>query len=161
MPERGADAGTVPARRRGSAVESRAPRAQTVCMDFDVSDLLRLENAGWQSLCDGSGGDFYGTVMTDDGLMVLADGSVLDRGQVIASLDDAPAWSAYEITDERLVEIGPDAAAFVYRGRGFRASGGPPFHAQMSSVYVRRDGEWRLALYQQTPVPDDEESAEL
>ncbi|MCR2791893.1 nuclear transport factor 2 family protein [Microbacterium sp. zg.Y625] len=129
-------------------------------MDVNVSELLRLENAGWQSLCDGSGGDFYGTVMTDDGLMVLADGSVLDRAQVIASLADAPAWSAYEITDERLVEIGRDAAAFVYRGRAFRASGGPPFQAQMSSVYVRRDGEWRLALYQQTPVPS-EDSVEL
>ncbi|MCR2799716.1 nuclear transport factor 2 family protein [Microbacterium sp. zg-Y818] len=129
-------------------------------MDVNVSELLRLENAGWQSLCDGSGGDFYGTVMTDDGLMVLADGSVLDRGQVIASLADAPAWSAYEITDERLIEIGRDAAAFVYRGRAFRASGGPPFQAEMSSVYVRQDGKWRLALYQQTPVPS-EDSVEL
>ncbi|MCR2783912.1 MULTISPECIES: nuclear transport factor 2 family protein [unclassified Microbacterium] len=129
-------------------------------MDFEVSDLLRLETAGWQSLCDGTGGDFYGSVMTDDGVMVLADGTVLDRAQVIAALADAPAWSAYEITDERLVELGPDAAAFVYRGRAFRASGGPPFDAVMSSVYVRREGTWRLAVYQQTAVPD-EESVEL
>lgn len=129
-------------------------------MAFDITELLRLENAGWRSLCDGTGGDFYGTVLTDDGVMVLAHGAVLDRGQVIASLDDAPAWSAYEITDERLIELGPDAAAFVYRGRAFRASGGPPFDALMSTVYVRVDGEWRIALYQQTPVPD-EESVEL
>lgn len=131
-----------------------------MAMAFDVSELLRLENAGWKSLCDGTGGDFYGSIMTEDGVMVLADGSVLDRDAVVASLDDAPAWAAYEITDERLVDLGADGAAFVYRGRGFRASGGPPFDALMSSVYVRRDGRWRLALYQQTPIPGDE-SVEL
>lgn len=129
-------------------------------MGIDISELLRLEHAGWTALSDGTGGDFYGTVMTDDAVMVLADGSVLDRAAVVASLDDAPAWSAYEITDERLIEMGPGAAAFVYRGRAFRASGGPPFDALMSSVYVREGGRWRLALYQQTPVPD-EESVEL
>lgn len=129
-------------------------------MASDVSELLRLENAGWRSLCDGTGGDFYGTIMIDEGVMVLADGSVLDRGAVVTSLDDAPAWSAYEITDERLVELAPDAVAFVYRGRAFRASGGPPFDALMSSVYVRRGDRWRLALYQQTPIPGDE-SVEL
>lgn len=129
-------------------------------MGFDISELLRLEHAGWTALSDGSGGEFYGSVMTDDAVMVRADGSVLDRDTVLAFLDDTPAWSAYEITDERLIEMGPDAAAFVYRGRAFRASGGPPFDALMSSVYVRDAGEWRLALHQQTPTPD-EESVEL
>ena len=142
------------------AVVSGRGSAETLVMDIDMAELLRLEHAGWTSLCEGSAGEFYGGIMTEDALMVLLDGSVLDREQVEASLQDAPAWSAYEITDERLVEMGSDAAAFVYRGRAFRASGGPPIDARMSSVYVRRDGRWRLALYQQTPVPD-EESVEL
>ncbi|WP_125132267.1 nuclear transport factor 2 family protein [Microbacterium sp. 10M-3C3] len=129
-------------------------------MDFDLTELLRLENAGWRALCDGSGGDFYGEIMTDDAVMILADGDVYDRDRVIASLDDAPAWSAYEITDERFIPLGEEAAAFVYRARAFRASGGPPFDAAMTSVYAREGGHWRLALSQQTPVPD-EESAEL
>ncbi len=129
-------------------------------MAVDLTDLLRLENAGWEALRDGSGGEFFGELMTEDAVMVLADGQALDRDGVIASLDDAPAWSAYEITDERFVDLGSDAAALVYRARAFRASGGPPFEAVMSSVYVRVDGRWLLALYQQTPVPD-EESVEL
>ena len=36
---------------------------------------------------------------------------------------------------------------------GYRAEGEPPFIALMSSVYTRTNGTWRLALYQQTPVP--------
>ncbi len=123
-------------------------------MTSDIAELLRLEQAGWMSLCDGSGDDYYGRIMTPDGAMVLADGSVLDRDGVVQSLRDAPAWSSYEISDERIVPLGPDAAALVYTGRSFRAAGGPAFVAAMSSVYVRQDGQWRLALYQQTPVPE-------
>jgi len=120
-----------------------------------IAELLRLEQAGWTSLCDSTGADFYGRIMTDDGVMVLAHGEVLDRDAVIASLNDAPPWRAYEIADERLVELGSDAAALVYTGRAFRGQDSEPaFTALMSSVYVRDAGGWRLALYQQTPVPE-------
>jgi hypothetical protein len=125
-------------------------------MSIDMTELLRLEQAGWTSLCDASGDSFYGRTMAPDGVMVLADGSTLDREQVVTSLRDAPAWASFEISDERLIELGPDAAALVYTGRAFRAAGGPAFVAVMSSVYVRRDGEWSLAVYQQTPVPEAE-----
>jgi hypothetical protein len=125
-------------------------------MTVDIAELLRLEHAGWTSLCDGSGDAFYGRTMTPDGVMVLADGSTLDRDGVVASLRDAPAWASFEIDDERMIEMTPDAAALVYTGRAFRAAGGPAFVAVMASVYVRHDGEWRLALYQQTPVPEAE-----
>ncbi|HET6301206.1 nuclear transport factor 2 family protein [Microbacterium sp.] len=116
-----------------------------------MSELLRLEMAGWESLCDGSGDDFYGRIMTDDGVMVIADGTVLDRDAVVESLRDAPAWSTYEISDERVVSLGADAAALVYTGKASRPGDEAPFTAAMSSVYVKVSGEWRLALYQQTP----------
>lgn len=125
-------------------------------MSADMTDLLRLEQAGWMSLCDGSGDVFYGRAMTADAVMVLADGSILDHEQVVASLRDAPAWSSFEMSDERLVPIGSDAAALVYTARASRATGDPDFVAVMTSVYVRDGGEWRLALYQQTPVPTAE-----
>jgi hypothetical protein len=123
---------------------------------IDIAELLRLEQAGWTSLCDGSGDSFYARMMTPEAVMVLADGSALDREQAVASLRDAPAWSSYEISDERLIPLGSGATALVYTGRAFRAAGGPAFVAIMTSVYVRDGDEWRLALYQQTPVPDAE-----
>lgn len=114
-----------------------------------LDELLDLEHRGWQSLCDGTGATFYGDLMAADGVMVLAHGMVMDREQVMASLGDAPPWDRYEITDPRLVDV-DGGAALVYTGAGHR--GDETFVALMSSVYVRQDDRWRLALYQQTPV---------
>jgi hypothetical protein len=47
--------------------------------------------------------------------------------------------------------MGDDAAALVYVGTA-RREDGDPFVGAMTSVYQRVGGEWRLALYQQTPV---------
>ena len=44
-----------------------------------LEDLLELERAGWRSLCESTGDRFYGDLMTDDAVMVLANGAVMDR----------------------------------------------------------------------------------
>lgn len=91
--------------------------------------------------------------MTDDGVMVLAHGQVFDRQAVIDSLNEAPPWRAYDITDERLIALDDDQAIVLYTGRAYREEREPAFVALMSSVYTRQGGDWRLALYQQTPIP--------
>lgn len=111
--------------------------------------LEALERSGWDALCGSTGGQFYRDIMTPDGLMVLVNGAVLDRDAVGASLDGAPAWDRYELSEEQLVPMGPQAAALVYRARAFRGDE-DPFEAVMASTYVRVDGVPRLALYQQT-----------
>ncbi|MFC7456479.1 nuclear transport factor 2 family protein [Brachybacterium sp. GCM10030267] len=121
---------------------------------MDIDELLELEHQGWGALCDGTGADFYGEIMTEDGVMILAHGYVFDRQSVISSLRDAPTWDRYEIRDERLIGAGAETAILVYSALAFRGDEAP-FNALMSSTYTRRDGRWRLALYQQTPVPAD------
>ena len=118
-----------------------------------MDELIELERAGWASLCDGTGDDFYGRMMTSDGVMVLANGTVMTRDDVVAALGQAPAWASYEMDDVQVVPLGPDSAALVYVGTGHREGDEPPFVGVMSSVYVRRDDGWGLALYQQTPKP--------
>lgn len=118
-----------------------------------LDELLDLEHQGWKSLCNSTGADFYGRIMTSDGVMVLAHGQVFDRQAVINSLNEAPPWRAYDITDERLISLDEHRAILVYTGRAYRDENQPAFNALMSSVYTRHDGNWRLALYQQTPVP--------
>jgi hypothetical protein len=119
--------------------------------DLDAA-LLDLERHGWDSLCDGTGATFYGELLTEDAVMVLANGAVMDREAVVASLEHATPWASYDIDDVRLIDAGPDGAALVYLGTGYRVGDQPAFVGIMSSRYVRRGGEWRLALYQQTPM---------
>ncbi len=122
-----------------------------------IDELLTLERRGWNSLCAGTGADFYGSTMAANGVMILSHGFVLDRGQVVASLNDAPPWRDYEISDERLIRAGADSAILVYTARAYRQGTEPEFEALMSSVYVRSHGGWRLALYQQTTIPGGQE----
>ncbi len=116
-----------------------------------LDELLDLETAGWLSLCDGTGADFYESVMTDDARMVLANGVVMTRSEVAESLQHAPPWASFDIDAPVLTLLGDDVVALVYTGTGRRRQG-DDFTAIMTSVYVRRPSGWKLAHYQQTPV---------
>jgi hypothetical protein len=125
-----------------------------VVADHDMEPtLIDLERQGWDSLCDSTGDAFYGSLMTEDALMVLSNGVVMDRDMVVAALAEAPPWRTYELSDVRLVRTGADSAALVYRGTAYRDGERPEFTGWMSSVYALRDNSWRLALYQQTAIP--------
>jgi hypothetical protein len=117
---------------------------------LDLDALVALEQRGWDALCGSRGGTFYGDLMTPEAVMILVDGTVLDRPTIAATLDGAPAWASYELTDTRLVPAG-DAVALVYRASA-RRPGEAPFTALMASTYVEVEGRARLALYQQTTV---------
>jgi hypothetical protein len=117
-----------------------------------LEHLLELERAGWRALCESTGDRFYGDLMTDDALMVLANGAVLDRDAVTAALRQAPPWRAFALSDPRVVRAGADTAALVYICTAERDGGDEPFVGAMSSVYRRTAEGWRLALYQQTAV---------
>ncbi len=117
-----------------------------------LTRLVDLEREGWDSLCRSRGGDFYGRLMTPDAVMVLVNGMVLDRDTIASSLNDAPPWAAYDVTEERLVTVAREAAAVIYKASATREGEPDAFHALMSSVYRVVDGEPRLALYQQTTI---------
>ncbi|MDT5326961.1 MAG: hypothetical protein QOF25_4113 [Mycobacterium sp.] len=112
--------------------------------------LLELERAGWDSLCNATGSEFYGAIMLPDALMVLANGMVMDRATVVASLSKAPPWRAYDIDDVRSIDIDTDTAVLVYIGTAYRDGQDPAFVGAMTSAYHRTDDGWKLALYTQT-----------
>ncbi|MDT5093693.1 MAG: hypothetical protein QOH60_3056 [Mycobacterium sp.] len=55
-----------------------------------LDELLNIERGGWEALSNATGDKFYGSVMTDDGLVVLANGSIMDREAVVNALGQAP-----------------------------------------------------------------------
>jgi hypothetical protein len=116
--------------------------------------LLELERAGWDSLCNQTGSAYYGELMLPNALMVLANGMVMDRDMMVSALSESPPWRAYDIGDVRLIEVDNDNAVLVYTGTAYREADAPAFVGAMSSAYHRTDGGWKLALYQQTQIPD-------
>jgi ketosteroid isomerase-like protein len=112
--------------------------------------LMELERSAWQALAtEGAAGPFYDEVLADDVLMFLPGGLVIDdREQVVKSMD-GPPWDDFELADERVVPLGPDAAVVAYRATARRD--GQDYEALFNSTYVRENGRWRLVLHQQTP----------
>jgi hypothetical protein len=125
-----------------------------VAPDPLTEELLALEGEGWNALCQQRGAEHFGDLMTHDALMVLANGQVMDRDEVVAALAEAPPWASFELDAARVMAVGEGATALVYRATAFRDADAPPFVAAMTSVYARGAGRWRLVLYTQTPVPD-------
>jgi hypothetical protein len=119
---------------------------------MDQRDLLRLERAAWRALsADGeSAAAFYDDVLASEVLMLLPGGLVIDdRSEVITSMRGA-AWTSFELTDERVIDLTPDSAVVAYRATARRA--GSDYDALFNSTYVRQGDSWKLKLHQQTPI---------
>ena len=93
-------------------------------------------------------GDTYRRHLADEAVVVVP-GAVLDRAQCVAAMDESPGWDDWEITDARVIELGPESAVLTYRWRSAR--GESAYSAVLTSVYARRDGAWKLVVHQQTP----------
>jgi hypothetical protein len=111
--------------------------------------LLEVERRGWTALSSGDGGAHYRQHLTDDALMAFSFG-VMTRDQAIAAMEAAPPWAHFQLSDPRAVALTEDSGVLVYRVVARRV-GEEPYSAVISSTYVCRNGEWKLAFHQQTP----------
>jgi len=110
-----------------------------------LEELLRIE----RELADGPG-DQYRRHLIDDAVVVVP-GAVLTREQCADAIDQSPGWDESEIAEASVVLLTDDSAVLTYTWRSTR--GETRYDAVMSTVYVRRDGGWKVALHQQTPQP--------
>jgi hypothetical protein len=109
------------------------------------SKLWGLEEQFWLG-----GVDVYRQYLADNSLMVFP-GMVLTKAQTVESIASGPRWTSVSFADQQLVQLTPDTVALVYRASGSRPREESPYSALVSSVYVKQDGDWRLALHQQSP----------
>jgi uncharacterized protein (TIGR02246 family) len=117
-------------------------------MNDVAREIEDLERRGWEALSGREGEAFYTDAMAEEGLMIFP-GTVMDRRDALRAIAEAPPWSTFELSELRVASTA-DTAVVTYEASAQRV-GEPPYHATMSSVYVRRDGKWRLVLHQQSP----------
>jgi Domain of unknown function (DUF4440) len=116
----------------------------------DVELLVEIEHEGWQALCTGgdAGADLFAGLMAPGAVMVMADGSILGRDDVVSALRDATPWDTYTIEEPSVVPISADVHAVVYVATGRR--GDVAFRGVLTSTYVNTSDGWLLAFHQQT-----------
>jgi hypothetical protein len=110
-------------------------------------DLLALEKKFWS----GDAG-FYRNNLDDECLTVFTKTAGVQSKDAIADMvkDDSQRWQDLKIDEKGLVEPTRDVAILSYEASARR--GDERYKALVSSGYVRRNGAWKLAFHQQTPL---------
>src|SRR5262245_51730660 len=139
-----------------STCVSRTPRGYRVGMAVDIPidpDLAAIEESGWRALSADSdtAAAFYDAVLAAQPLMVLPGGLGLDDRDAIIDAMRGQPWERFTLDDVQTRPLGPETALLTYRASATRAEQGP-YDALMTSIYVLKEGEWKLAFHQQTPL---------
>jgi hypothetical protein len=114
-------------------------------------ELIALERRGWEALAtEGAAAAFFGEVLGDDVLFVLPGDLVLDDRDAVLRSMSGPPWSSFELSDERVLALAPNAAVVTYRAIAERD--GATYRALLTSAYRRVGGRWQLVAHQQTPI---------
>jgi hypothetical protein len=112
-------------------------------------ELEQQERILWEATAR-SDGDYYRANVTDDALFVFPY-FVMDKARCADAVDASGGWSSFAMDEPRVVRFGENAGIVVYRATAQQGDG-DPYVAYMSTAYVRRDGSWKVAYHQQTPV---------
>ena len=92
--------------------------------------------------------------MDPDYLQIDEDGGTLNKEQVLASFRSGERFWAEARCDEHRVQVYGDAAVVVGRWRARGQNGVHPFdyQARYVSMWIQRDGRWRMVSDQSTPT---------
>ena len=109
------------------------------------STLWEHERGFWTG-----GAEYYRRNLANNALMVFPR-MTLDKAQTIESIANAPRWTTVTFETQQYVPLSDDVVALHYHAVAVRDGDPSPYSALVTSVYVRREAEWLLAIHQQTP----------
>ncbi len=118
-------------------------------MAGEDDDLEALERSFWFG-----DADHYRARLTDGCLMIFPGMGIVRREAVIAGIRSGPRWTTVSFETWRRDDPAPDVAVVAYRASAMRPEMSAPYRVDCGSLYVCRDGRWRLAFHQQTPSID-------
>jgi uncharacterized protein YchJ len=107
--------------------------------------LYELEQGFWTG-----GEDFYRTHLDDWCLTAFPEmTALLDREKIAQQVGDT-RWGDLVMTRKGYLSLAPDFAIICYESSAKR--GDRAYRALVSSGYVRRGEDWKMAFHQQTPL---------
>lgn len=120
-------------------------------MAADGDDLYAIEEGFWLR-----GEDHFLAHVDDRCLLAFPQMAemhgILDRQKVAATATTPNRWRDLTMRNRQCLSLG-DVAIISYRADARRADG-QPYAALISSAYVDRDGHWKLAFHQHSPIEE-------
>jgi hypothetical protein len=113
--------------------------------------LTTLEKQSWEAWKNRDG-KFFQNFLSDDHVEVGFGGPEGKKSVVAGVGSPACTVKSYTVDHFELAEFGPDTALLTYHAAQDTTCGGNPVPSPVwvSSLYVKRGGQWLNALYQQT-----------
>ena len=113
-----------------------------------IDEIVALETAVWVALRDGDVAT-DDQMLSDDFLGVYPTGFA-GKADHTGQLHDGPTIESFTLDAPVLKVITADDVLLAYDA-GYRRPGGPQERMYVSSLWSRRDGEWRNVFSQDTP----------
>lgn len=107
---------------------------------WDMEQKFWLEGAG-----------FLARHLTDDCLLLLPPpAGVLSREAAIALWTETPPWAGVRFGGRRVMRPNDRVVLLAYNASAHRRKELATHRVLASTLYVNRDGDWRIAFHQQT-----------
>ena len=95
------------------------------------------------------GGEDCERILAEEATVVVP-GATMDKAQTVEAMRQGQGWDGFSFDNPRRLEPSAGCAGLVYLFSGRR--GGSTYRAVLTSLYVERNGRWRLIFHQQTPL---------
>jgi hypothetical protein len=110
------------------------------------NDLLAIEDHFWTG-----GPEAYQRYADAECLVAFSELAGVMSNRDIAKSAEKARWKDVSLKRKGIVQLSDTAAVITYECRAERKEG-QPYHALVSSGYVKRLDGWKLAFHQQTPL---------
>ena len=135
---------TAPAASPGKPSKTAALEAQLIALEKGTWEAAKRQDA-----------KAFAAVCLDDCVEIYGDGTVLPIKEVLAQVPDT-VIGEYKIEDIAVTFPIKKTALVRYRvwaKTSYKGQETPPQWVYATAVWVEKDGAWKAAFYQETPVP--------
>jgi Domain of unknown function (DUF4440) len=120
-----------------------------------LSELMKLEAASWQSLKDRNV-SAMNKYLADDAVLIFGNGIHYTKAEFVKAMPDI-RLDSFTIEPNAEIKVWtPEVATLLYRityTSAMKDANSSTAKVLSSSTYVRSNGKWLSAIYQETPTP--------
>lgn len=111
------------------------------------NELTRIERGFWTG-----DEDYFRAHLDDQCLLAFPQmAGTYSREEVAATASDPQRWKDVSTEEKGFLQPTGETALIDYEARATRANG-DPYHALVSTLYVRRGDGWKMAFHSHTPL---------